>query len=76
MMAGSIPTIVVQEDEGHTLAMADHLSRWRLGCEGCVDQICHVSHKVPALEYVCKRKELSHLDKPLSYEVPNCRLYF
>lgn len=61
MMAGSVPTILVQEDESYMLAMADHLTRWRLGCEDCKGHICITGHKVPALEYVCKRKRVISL---------------
>ena len=73
MMAGSVPTILVQEDESYMLAMADHLTRWRLGCE-----VISASLAIkcwPWNMYV-REKELSHLHKPLSYEVPNSRLYF
>lgn len=76
MMAGSVPTVLVQEEESYTLPMADHLTRWRLGCEDCMGQICITGHKVPGLQYVCKRKRVISLHKPLSYEVPNSRLYF
>lgn len=61
MMAGSVPTILVQEGESYMLAMADHLTRWRLGCEDCMDQICVTGNKVPALAYVCKRKRVISL---------------
>ena len=61
MMAGSVPTILVQEDESYMLAMADHLTRWRLGCEDCKGHICITGHKVLALEYVCKRNRVISL---------------
>lgn len=56
MMAGSLPTTLVHEDESHTVAMADHLIRWILGCEGCMNQTCHINHKMPALEFAYERK--------------------
>lgn len=58
VMAGSASTILVQEEEGSALVMADHLTRGRQGCDGCVDEICHIDHKLPALDYVYKGKRV------------------
>lgn len=51
-------TVVMAGSEGSTLVMADHLTRGRQGCDGCVDQICHINHKLPALDYVYKGKRV------------------
>lgn len=75
-MSGSLPTILIHENEGTHTDNGRPVNRWRLGCQGHTDQLCHINHKGTPRNLYMREKEHACLHKPLSYEIPKGRLSF